>query len=65
VQSNALLIPKFSLLFTGVLFLNFSTITINAQTTQAPVRLAVAGITHGHVPWILSRKDKSDVFNVR
>ncbi len=26
-----------------------------------PVRVAVAGITHGHVPWILSRKDKTDI----
>jgi predicted dehydrogenase len=31
--------------------------TINA----APVRLAVVGISHGHVPWILGRKGKSDV----
>lgn len=34
----------------------------NAQSTnKAPLRLAVAGITHGHVPWILGRKDKTDV----
>jgi predicted dehydrogenase len=34
----------------------------NAQSTDnAPVRLAVAGITHGHVPWILGRKGKTDV----
>jgi predicted dehydrogenase len=26
-----------------------------------PLRLAVAGITHGHVGWILGRKDKTDV----
>lgn len=26
-----------------------------------PLRLAVAGATHGHVPWILNRKDKKDV----
>ena len=25
------------------------------------LRLAVAGATHGHVGWILGRKDKSDV----
>jgi predicted dehydrogenase len=30
-------------------------------TNNAPLRLAVAGITHGHVPWILGRKDKTDV----
>ena len=34
---------------------------VHAQTTQKPVRLAVAGITHGHVPWILGRKEKGDV----
>lgn len=34
----------------------------NAQSANnAPVRLAVVGITHGHVPWILGRKDKTDV----
>ncbi|MEO6328147.1 MAG: Gfo/Idh/MocA family oxidoreductase [Ginsengibacter sp.] len=31
-----------------------------AQETQRPLRLAIAGITHGHVPWIL-RGDKKDV----
>lgn len=29
--------------------------------SQAPLRLAVAGITHGHVGWILGKKDRSDV----
>ena len=34
----------------------------NGQTAaKGPLRLAVAGITHGHVPWILGRKDQSDV----
>jgi predicted dehydrogenase len=34
----------------------------NAQPTAiAPVRVAVAGITHGHVGWILGRKIKTDV----
>jgi predicted dehydrogenase len=28
---------------------------------NAPVKVAVAGISHGHVPWILGRKGKSDV----
>ncbi|MDB5246577.1 MAG: Gfo/Idh/MocA family oxidoreductase [Segetibacter sp.] len=31
------------------------------STNSAPLRLAVAGITHGHVPWILGRKGKTDV----
>src|SRR5687767_5725301 len=30
-------------------------------TNNAPLRLAVAGITHGHVGWIMGRKDKTDV----
>ena len=33
----------------------------SAQSTGAPVRLAVAGISHGHSPWILGRKDKGDI----
>lgn len=45
------------------LLLNITTMfNANAQpTTNATVRLAVAGITHGHVPWILGRKGKTDV----
>ncbi|MBX2925655.1 MAG: Gfo/Idh/MocA family oxidoreductase [Chitinophagaceae bacterium] len=40
------------------LFLLFSTIA----TTQAqPVRLAVAGISHGHAGWILGRKPQNDI----
>lgn len=35
-----------------------------AQTVSKPVRLAVAGITHGHVPWILGRKAKGDIMLV-
>jgi predicted dehydrogenase len=36
--------------------------TVVAQTnSNTPLRLAVAGITHGHVSWILGRKDKTDV----
>src|SRR6476661_6846049 len=34
--------------------------TVAAQAT-GPVRLAVAGITHGHVPLILDRKGKTDI----
>ena len=40
----------------------FSFGIIHAQSkSDAPLRLAVAGITHGHVGWILGRKDKTDV----
>ena len=30
-------------------------------TANGPLRVAVVGTSHGHVPWILGRKDKSDV----
>ena len=48
---------------TACILLNLLTLfKAHAQlTTHAPLRLAVAGITHGHVPWILGRKEKSDV----
>ncbi len=40
----------------------FSMIKAQAQSTNAaPLRLAVAGIKHVHVPWILGRKDKTDI----
>ena len=38
--------------------------TASAQVQQpdgSPLRLAVAGITHGHVSWILNRKNKTDI----
>ncbi len=31
------------------------------QVAKSPVRVAVAGITHGHVGWILRKKDNADV----
>ena len=34
---------------------------LHAQTSNAPLRVGVAGITHGHVGWILGRKDKTDI----
>ena len=27
---------------------------------QAPVRIAVAGLSHGHVGWVFNRKEKKD-----
>jgi len=42
------------------LFLIFCSFQLMAQS-EKPVRMAVAGITHGHVPWILGRKNKQDV----
>lgn len=35
--------------------------TFAQSSGSGPLRVAVAGTSHGHVPWILGRKDKSDV----
>jgi len=35
-------------------------VTAARQAPVVPVRIAVAGTSHGHVAWILSRKDKTD-----
>ena len=32
-----------------------------ASVAQTPLRLAIAGLSHGHVDWIFNRKDKADV----
>jgi predicted dehydrogenase len=47
-------------------FLTLTTLTLLISATAqqpagAPLRLAVAGISHGHVPWILGRKGKTDI----
>ena len=52
--------------FTYVFFLSLALCILradcsNGQSTDNALRLAVAGATHGHVGWILGRKDKSDV----
>jgi predicted dehydrogenase len=40
----------------------FTAGNVLAQTPiTAPLRLAVAGVKHVHVPWILGRKDKGDI----
>ena len=42
-----------------VVLLLFSMIKTEAQPAgDAPIRLAVAGVTHGHVSWILDRENK-------
>jgi predicted dehydrogenase len=33
----------------------------NAQTNYQPVRLAIAGMTHDHITFLLNRKNKSDI----
>lgn len=42
-----------------VLLILFSSIIAKSQT-QKPIRLAVAGMTHGHISFILNRPDKGD-----
>lgn len=45
----------------GIFFLLFSALFLfQAATAQKPVRLAVAGMTHGHISFILGRPDKGD-----
>ncbi|MHA4736592.1 Gfo/Idh/MocA family protein [Dyadobacter sp. MSC1_007] len=43
----------FALLFLALLSL--------PSMAQKPVRVAVAGLSHGHVGWIFNRKDKTDI----
>lgn len=45
-----------------LLLYNLNSYEALSQTSNTkPIRLAIAGITHGHVPWILGRKGKTDV----
>jgi predicted dehydrogenase len=41
--------------------LSLFVLNLYAQPAEQPVRLAVAGISHDHVGWILGKKDKSKV----
>ena len=41
--------------------LSLFVLNLSAQPAEQPVRLAVAGISHDHVGWILGKKDKSKV----
>ena len=41
----------------GIVFSLFA----HESIAQAPLRLAIAGLSHGHVDWIFNRKDKPDV----
>ena len=43
------------------LMINFNFPTIGQIQNNAPVRMAVAGITHGHAGFILGRKPKPDI----
>ena len=53
---------KFIYAFLLVLVVSMlSAVSSKGQASEKVLRLAVAGATHGHVGWILGRKDKSDV----
>ena len=51
-------IQKYKILFFACLLL-FTTFNAKSQT-QKPIRLAVAGMSHGHISFILGRPDKGD-----
>ncbi len=51
----------FSLLLFGLALSIFNAENLTAQNQDTPIRLAVAGLTHGHAPWIFERKNKADV----
>src|SRR4051794_5252701 len=44
-----------------LLFATIVCVSMAQAQNATPVRLAVAGITHGHVPLILDRKGKNDI----
>jgi predicted dehydrogenase len=48
----------------ALLILSFHNTAYTQSANKGPVRLAVAGLTHGHVSWILGRKEKSDAVMV-
>ncbi len=48
-----------SVLYCWIIFLFFHVDSLKAQ--EKPVRIAIAGMTHGHVGWILKRKALGDV----
>ena len=52
---------NFSFLMLCFLFNIMTATKATAQTQDAPIRLAVAGLTHGHAGWIFERKNKTDV----
>lgn len=36
-------------------------LSVSSSVAQEPLRLAIAGLSHGHVDWVFYRKDKKDV----
>jgi len=54
------LFPVIIVAMAGILNLSLMTV-LGQSSASTPLRVAVAGTTHGHVSWILNRKNKSDV----
>ena len=54
---------KLQFKFVSIILVYFSLSTVWAQQTRKPLRVGVAGLTHGHVGWILGYK-KSNVIEV-
>jgi predicted dehydrogenase len=52
------------ILLLTVLILATTSIMQGQTSSNSPMRLAIAGTTHGHVSWILNRKDKKDILIV-
>jgi predicted dehydrogenase len=57
-MNNHKMLLKILAVFISACIINFD---MNAQTSDKPVRLAVAGISHGHSPWILGKKSNEEV----
>ena len=54
---------KSTLLFIALLVLTVNSYSAFSQSNQKPLRIGVAGLTHGHVGWILGYK-KTDIAEV-
>jgi predicted dehydrogenase len=54
---NTTRFPRYIFMLLFVIINSFCVLPVQSQSTAAtPLRVAVAGITHGHVAWLLSRK---------
>lgn len=60
------MIPKLLLriAFALIVFISFLPESTAQSAKTGPVRIGVAGLSHGHVGWILGRKEKSDAIMV-
>lgn len=47
--------------YTGVISILLTFLSVSAMNAQNPVKIAVAGISHGHASWIFNRKGKTDI----